>query len=110
MAFTSTIDFSNAAAHITLAGELDAASAPLFRAQIEQAAAAHVQRLVIFMSELSYMASAGLRSLVFAKQKMGSGVDIYMVAVQEGVAETVRMTGFHNSVIMVDSYDSAQME
>ena len=59
------------------------------------------------MGDLSYMASAGLRSLVFAKQKMGAGVDIFMVAVQESVAETIAMTGFDNSVIMVPSYDEA---
>lgn len=107
MAFTSTIEFKGSHAHITLAGELDAASAGIFRKDIEAAAAAHSTRLVLFMSDLSYMASAGLRSLVFAKQKMGSGVDIYMVGVQESVFETIEMTGFHNSVILVESYDEA---
>lgn len=107
MAFTCTLTLNNEVAHITLAGELDAAVAPQFRAKIEEAAAAKVTRLVLFMSELEYMASAGLRSLAFAKQKMGSNVDIYMVGVQETVAETITMTGFHNSVIMVESYDEA---
>lgn len=110
MAFNSTIEITNAIAHITLSGELDAAVAPEFRAQIEQAAQSRVRRLVLFMADLSYMASAGLRALVFAKQKMGADVDIYMVAVQPPVAETIRMTGFHNSVIIVDTYDIAQME
>jgi anti-anti-sigma factor len=110
MAFTSTLELNGDFAHITLVGELDAASAPQFRDSIVEAAAANVKRLVLFMSDLSYMASAGLRTLVYAKQKMGAGVDIYMVGVQETVIETIEMTGFHNSVIMVPSYDVAQQE
>ncbi|MEI8164794.1 MAG: anti-sigma factor antagonist [Chloroflexales bacterium] len=110
MAFTSTLELNGAFAHITLVGELDASAAPQFRVSIEGAAAANVKRLVLFMSDLSYMASAGLRSLVYAKQKMGSGVDIYMVGVQETVVETIEMTGFHNSVIIVPTYDVAAQE
>ncbi|NCC34126.1 MAG: anti-anti-sigma factor, partial [Chloroflexia bacterium] len=35
MAFTCTLTLNNEVAHITLAGELDAAVAPQFRAKIE---------------------------------------------------------------------------
>jgi len=107
MAFSSTIEIANDVARITLSGDLDASSAPALRGQIEQAALAKVQRLVLFMQDLDYMASAGLRVLAFAKQKMGAGVDIYMVGVKEEVLETITMTGFHNSVILMEKYDLA---
>jgi anti-anti-sigma factor len=110
MAFTSNLEVTNGIARITLAGELDAAVAPQFRAQVEEAARAQARRLVIFMQDLSYMASAGLRALAFAKQKMGSDVDIYMIGAQESIQETLRMTGFHHSVVLLDSYDAAQIE
>lgn len=110
MTFTSTLEIINNAAHITLSGELDAAVAPQFRAQVEEAAQAQVKRLVLFMSELDYMASAGLRVLAFARQKMGADVDIYMIGVQEHVLETLKMTGFHHSVYLLDTYDAAQVE
>jgi anti-anti-sigma factor len=97
-------------AKLTLVGELDAASADQVRKAIEQAAAAHSKRLVLLMADLTYMASAGLRTLVFAKQKMGAGVEIYCIGVREPVRETIEMTGFQHSVIMLDAYDAAEIE
>jgi anti-anti-sigma factor len=56
------------------------------------------------------MASAGLRSLIFAKQKMGAGVDIFLVGAQPPIVDTLTMTGFHHSVTMLDEYDAATLE
>jgi anti-anti-sigma factor len=89
---------------------LDAAAAPTFRTDVENAAAAKVKAVALLMKDLEYMASAGLRALVFAKQKMGSQVEIYMIALQEPVMETITMTGFQNSVTFLDEYDAAKIE
>lgn len=92
----------NGTATLTLAGELDAGSAPLFKKEVEAVAAAAPKQLVLQVSELSFMASAGLRVLIFAKQKLGTGVDIYVVKPQPAVVDTLEKTGFHHSVFIVD--------
>ncbi|MEM7738807.1 MAG: anti-sigma factor antagonist [Deinococcota bacterium] len=104
MSFQAELRTEPNAAVIVLSGELDANAAPEFRNKIETAASQDISKLVLDIKELSYMASAGLRTLVFARQKMGADVEIIVVGAQEAVRETIEMTGFHHSVDMVDDY------
>ena len=106
MAFSLNSQVVNNVARITLVGELDANSAAQFRAAIDQAATSGLQRLVLVMNDLEYMASAGLRALVFARQKMGPNVDIYCIGVRDRVRETIEMTGFQHSVFLADSEEA----
>ena len=110
MAFTATLAALTDTAKITLTGELDANSAPIFKAEIEQATLSNPQRLVLMMAELEYMSSAGLRVLIFAKQKMGVDVDIYVVAAQEMIIDTLEKTGFIQGVFVVDNYEQTQLQ
>lgn len=107
MAFKATLEMNQNIAKISLFGELDGSSAPLFKTEVEQAAANHPKQLVLLMQNLEYMASAGLRVLIYAKQKMGSDVDIYVVAPQEMVLDTLNKTGFSQSVFIVEEYEVA---
>jgi anti-anti-sigma factor len=91
-------------AEITLAGELDASSAPQFQAELEKAAAQKPRRLILSVQDLSFMASAGIRMLVFAKQKMGAQVNVYVIAPQEPILETLRRTGLLHSFIVQTEY------
>ena len=110
MSFEANLETTNSIAKIILSGELDAATASTFKTKVEEAAAQSPKKLVLMMNDLEYMASAGLRVLIFAKQKMGTGVDIYMIAVQESVLDTIKKTGFDQSVYLLDEYDAAKIE
>ncbi|MCL1470586.1 anti-sigma factor antagonist [Argonema antarcticum] len=104
MAFNATLETNNDTATITLSGELDASTAPQFKAEVEKAATQGAKRLVLMMQDLEYMASAGLRVLIFTKQKMGASADIYVVGAQEMVLDTINKTGFNQGVIIQDEY------
>jgi anti-anti-sigma factor len=111
MAFDASLEMTSAGiAKIILSGELDAAAAPRFKESVERAAEQHAKRLVLLMEGLEFMASAGLRVLIFAKQKMGRDVDIYIVSARAPIIETIRMTGFHHSVVLVDEHNADTIE
>jgi anti-anti-sigma factor len=110
MAFNAILEMTGGSAKITLSGELDANAATAFKTEIEKAAEHHPKRLVLLMHDLKYIASAGLRVLIFAKQKMGANIDIYAIGPQEQVLETFRMTGFHYSIQILDAYDADEMD
>lgn len=107
MTLNITIEQDSGEAIIKLSGELDAATAPQFRDAIEKVAEKKPQRLVFLMSELEFMASAGLRVLIFARQKMGSGVSLYVIGSYGPVLNTLTMSGFHHSVHMQEAYAPA---
>jgi len=104
MAFVATFEMSDTEARITLRGELDASVADQFRQLIEEASSKNAHKLVLFVNDLTFMASAGLRVLVFAKQKMGADIPIYMIGASGPVLNTLRMSGFHQAVHLQDTY------
>jgi anti-anti-sigma factor len=111
MDFNASLEMTDKGiAKITLIGELDGSVAPAFKDEVEKATAQNAKRLVLIMEDLEYLSSAGLRVLVFAKQKMGADVDIYAIGVSEEVMEPITMTGLHHSIIFLDEYDPAQIE
>ena len=89
---------------ITLVGELDGATAPQFQAELEKTAALKPRRLVLLVKELAFMASAGIRMLIFAKQRMGPTVDVYVIAPQEPILDTLKRTGLLHTVIVQTEY------
>ncbi len=105
MAFSMTSEIKDGVGIISLNGSLDASSAPQLQAAVQQDVNAHVQKLVLNVKDLEYIASAGLRAILFAKQKMGSAADIYLIAPQEQVLHTLEISGFDQAVIIQDEYN-----
>lgn len=98
LSFSSTPDTSI----IELVGELDATTAADFHETIEKAASRGLATVEIRMTGLTYMASAGLRSLVFARQKMGEEVEIRVVGAAAPVARIIRAAGLDRSCTLID--------
>ena len=104
MGFNISVEEGPGEATIKLSGELDAAAAPQFKEVIEKVAEARPLRLVLVVGELEFMASAGLRVLIFARQKMGAGVSLYVIGSRGPVLGTLKMSGFHHSVHLQETY------
>ena len=104
MGFSISVEGGQGEATIKLVGELDAAAAPQFKEAIEKLAEAKPQRLILLMDQLEFMASAGLRVLIFARQKMGAGVSLYVIGSRGPVLNPLKMSGFHHSVYLQETY------
>jgi anti-sigma B factor antagonist len=102
MALEVSLDVLGGTALIELMGDLDASSAFRLKEMVELAATREPKRLVLVLKELRYMASAGLRVLIFAKQKLGKEVELILVGAQENVLQTLQLTGIHQSVTLLD--------
>ena len=98
MGFHAELQQRPGMAILELEGDLDSTTAPAFREKVEEAAELAPAQLVIDLTHLDYLSSAGLRVLVFARQKMAESVALVLVGAGEAVAETIRLTGFDQSV------------
>ena len=87
---------------IALAGELDGVTAPTLRDTVDRLLSAKPAELILDVENLSFMASAGLRIIIFAKQKMPT-LKIYVLKPQPAIVETLRKTGFYDGVYVVDA-------
>ncbi len=89
---------------VTIVGEVDSSTAQIFMQEIEKAVSTTVNKLVIDMKDLAFMSSAGLRVLIFAKQRLGENVPIYLVKPQEPILDVLDKTGFSHSVNVIDEF------
>jgi anti-anti-sigma factor len=102
MTLDATLSMRKNTAVIALDGDLDAATAQVFQNQAERAAEQRPDRLVLDMRKLGYLSSAGLRQLVYARQKMDDDVHVVLVGANEQVTQVIRLVGFEQSVIFSD--------
>ena len=104
MSFSVKSEVIENVAVITIAGALDSSTAPQLHEEVQKIILLNPTELVLNVENLDFMASAGLRVIIFAKQKLGSAVKLFLVKPQDQVVETLRMTGLLFSVTIVDKY------
>jgi len=104
MSFSVKSDILENAVILTIAGDLDSSTAPQFQEEIQKIILYKPKELVMDVEKLDFMASAGLRVIIFAKQKLGPAVKLIFVKPQEQLLETLKMTGLLYSLTIVDQY------
>lgn len=89
-------------ARLELVGDVDGSTAPLVRDAVDKLLSNSPRALVLQVEQLAYMSSAGLRVLIFAKQK-SPGLMIYVVKPQPPILDTLKKTGFYEGVYVTDT-------
>ena len=98
------VDLVDGVAKIVLSGRLDAASSPALQEELKKLIGQKISRLVFQAKDLEYISSAGLRVIIFAKQKIGVDAQVYLIGAQESVLNVVRMSGLDNFMTIQDTY------
>ena len=91
---------------IKLHGHIDASIAPALMEELKPLIAQKdkVKKLVFYADELEYIASAGIRAVVFAKQKLGGKVRVYLIGASEAVLDVFKMTGIDKFLTVQDTF------
>jgi anti-sigma B factor antagonist len=91
------------AAIVSISGELDLASSPALQEELDRAAAANSQMLIIDLRELDFMDSTGLSVLVRAHQRIEEqGRQLAMVKGPQQVQRLLSLTGVAERLTVVD--------
>lgn len=104
MSFSVKTEVFEKYTQLILEGALDSSTAPQFSEGVKKIIPQNPQTLVLDVEKLDFMSSAGLRVLIFAKQKLGTAASLILVRPQEQLVETLKMTGLIFSVNIVDNY------
>ncbi|MFO7820227.1 MAG: STAS domain-containing protein [Halanaerobacter sp.] len=89
---------------VSLAGKLDATNAPELLEELKALQNESISEIVFLVEDLEYIASAGVRTMIFSKQKIGKDTDVHLVAPQDDVLDVIKMSGLDNFLIIEDEY------
>ncbi len=91
---------------ITLVGRLDAGNAPTLSDLLQEYRGKDIGKMVIYAKDLEYMASAGIRVIVFAVQKiLKPGSTAYFIGGQPDIISVLEMTGLDEALTIQESYE-----
>ena len=90
---------------VKLSGDLDGSTAPVVQTQIMPLATLNV-KMILDMSGVSYMSSAGLRMLlVMYRTIVSKSGKVVLVGLAEEIRDTMAMTGFLDFFTYVETLD-----
>ncbi len=101
---TFSVDLKNDIARIELIGRLDANNAPALQDELKKLVGQPVKRLVFFAKNLEYISSAGLRAIIFAKQKIGAEARVFLIGAPEAILSVIKMSGLDTFMSIQDSF------
>ena len=90
---------------LTIHGDVDGATAPEVQASVI-ANATPGCKMILDMTDVGYMSSAGLRMLLASYRQIGSkGGRIVLVGLSEEIQDTMSVTGFLNFFVHCETLD-----
>lgn len=104
---TTTVAAHDGATVLTVAGEVDLATAPALENAIDAILAGKPAALIIDLTAVSFLASAGMAALVAAHQRAGEGTTIAVVAEGPATSRQLKMTSLDQVFALHTTLDDA---
>jgi anti-sigma B factor antagonist len=95
------------AAVLSVGGEIDLATAPALEAAIAAVLAEDPPALVIDLSAVEFLASAGLRILVTTQDKLAESARFAVVANGPATSRPIQLTGLDEAISLYPTLDDA---
>jgi len=92
---------------VAVGGEIDLSTAPAFEAAVATALTEEPAVLVIDLSDVTFMASVGLRILVATQEELRESVQVAVVANNPATSRPIEMTGLHEIISLYPTLDDA---
>ena len=104
---TTSVGRRNGVTVVSVGGEIDLSTAPAFEAAIAGALAEEPAVLVIELSGVQFMASAGLRILVATQEKVSKSAQVAVVASTAATSRPIELTGLDKVFSLYPTLDDA---
>jgi anti-sigma B factor antagonist len=92
---------------VAVGGEIDLSTAPAFEAAVATALNEEPAVLVIDLSDVTFMASVGLRILVATQEELRESVQVAVVANNPATSRPIEMTGLQEIISLYPTLDDA---
>jgi anti-anti-sigma factor len=87
---------------IVLGGELATGNAPALMDELNKFKNQGIEKIVFDATKLTYIASSGIRVIIFAKQKLGGNPEIEFVNCAKDIYDVFEMTGIQSYINFVN--------
>jgi anti-anti-sigma factor len=104
---TTSLAHHDGIAVVSIGGEIDLSTAPAFEAAIARALDDEPPVLVIELSDVSFMASVGLRILAATHEKVSKSVEVAVVAGNPATSRPMQLTGLDKVLSLYPTLDDA---
>ena len=104
---TTSVARRDGVAVVSVGGEIDLSTAPAFAAAIAGALDDDPPVLVIELSEVSFMASVGLRILAATQEKVSKSARVAIVADNPATSRPMQLTGLDQIISLYPTLDDA---
>jgi len=106
MALTIEVVQDDVHVSITLAGDVDTKTAPELLSKLVALELNVLEQLRLDLQAVNFVSSAGLRAIIFAKQKMRHESTLYIIGASEQIVDTITKTGLASAIKIVESADN----